>query len=181
MKTVVGLFSKSEDVDRASYNLCSTGLVNREQIQVLTTGASVNELLGGHQSHMLLTHVGWGLFASLVLFGLYNLIGLACNCSLMIFNLWIELDVLFLLIGAGVLIASAVTYFLQVNRLNDSFRPYTYNVEHGSLMVAVETPPELQQTVIDILYHSNGSVIKTLETRFSNYWRKKSQPMEYQL
>jgi hypothetical protein len=180
MKTIVGLFSNRENIEQASHDLISTGLVDRPQIQVLTSADSVKQLLAGHQSHLLLTRVGLSLFASLLLFGLYNLIGLACHCSLIIFDMWIELDVLFLIVGGGVLITSVITYFFQVNRLNGSFRPYTYNTEHGSLVMAVEAPPEQQQAVVAVLYQHHGSAIKTLETRFSAYWRKKSQPMEYQ-
>lgn len=181
MKTVIGLFLRNEDIEQASQELHRIGLVGPQELRVLTSEAAVKELLGGHQSHVLAIYLGWGLFAGLLLFGLYNFIGLVCNCGLMIFDFWIELDALFMFVGIAILITGAIAYFLQVERLNGSFRPYTYNVNHGSLLVAVEAPPELQQAVIEILYRHHGSAIKTLETRFSNYWRKRTRPMRYQL
>jgi hypothetical protein len=177
MKTVIGLFSKREDIERASQQLSDAGLENEGKIQTLTSETAIRELLGGHQSQVLANYTGWGLFSGLLLFGLYNVLVLVCNCALSILNFWVELDVLFLSVGGTILLAGVIAYFLQVERLNSSFRPYVFNVKAGGFVAAIDTQPEQQQAVIDILHRHNGAAIRVLETRFSHYWRHKTPPI----
>jgi hypothetical protein len=180
MKTVIGLFSRRSDIELASQVLNDAGL-NKKEIQVLTSEAAIKDLLGGQQNQVLALYLGWGLFIGLLLFALYNILFLVCNCALSIFNFWIELDIFFISVGITVLAAGAIAYFLQIERLNSSLRPYIFNVKAGGYVAAVETLPQHQQEVIEILHQYNGAAIKVLENRFSYYRHHKSPPAGYRL
>jgi hypothetical protein len=181
MKMVVGLFSKRNDIEQASRALDAADLANKDKIQIMTSEKAIRDLMGGHQSQVLSIYLGWGLFIGLILFGIYNILVLTCDCALSIFDFWIELDVLFLSVGGTVLGAGVIAYFLQTERLNSSLRPYIYNVQAGSIVAAVETQPEHQQAVIDILHQYNGAAIEVLETRFNYYRHHKSSSAGYRL
>ncbi|MCP4363303.1 MAG: hypothetical protein GY796_35335 [Chloroflexi bacterium] len=170
MKTVIGLFSKNGDVQRAIQRLQEANLPI-DSISMLTSETAVRDVLSGHQKQELTKYAVWGLGLSILFFALYSLAGLVCDCGLMVYNIWIELETLILFIAIGAALGLLIAYYMHVERLNDSIRPYTWNVYQGSAVVVVHTNNEQVATVVDILHHQNGAAIKTLETRLQHSFR----------
>ncbi len=174
MATVIGLFSKDEHVQRSIDKLQEAG-ITRDKIKVLAFEDAVVDLLNGRQSAVITKYVGLGVLVGMTIFGLYELIGRICDCGIPIYGIRIELDTLALFIAVGAILSMLVGYFVGIERLKGSIRPYIWNVHQGSKVVAVQANDEQENTVINILHNENGAAIKTLETRASHFWHKASQ------
>ena len=174
MKTVIGLFSSQESLFRALRALDQAQLPF-EQVSIAGSESKVKEMLGGYQKQVLSNYARWGLVLGLVCFGLYNLVGLFCDCGLSIFNVWIELETLILLLTAGAFIGLAIADYFRVERPAGSIRLYTRNVQRGGVVVAVETAPEHVDAITEILHQNGGSAIKCLETRLDHYRNQKPE------
>jgi len=146
-----------------------------EQVSIFGSESKVKTMLSGHQKQVLSNYARWGLVLGLIFFGLYNLVGLFCNCGLSIFDTWIELETLILLSTAGAFAGLATAYYIRVERLNGGTRFYTGNVQRGGVVVTVDTAPEHVDAIIKILHQNGGSAIKCLETRLNHYLNHKPE------
>ena len=113
MKTIIGLYSSQEAMYRALQAL-DQSQVPVEQVSIARSESKVNAVLGGYQKQVLSNYARWGLVLGLIFFGLYNLVGLFCDCGLSIFNVWIEMETLILLSTAGAFIGLAIAYYIRV-------------------------------------------------------------------
>ncbi|GAB4438473.1 MAG: hypothetical protein Kow0031_20360 [Anaerolineae bacterium] len=176
MKTVIGLYSSYEDAAEALQALAVSN-VAIQQASLVNSEGNVLEILHGHQRRVLGKFAGYGLLLGVLLFVLYNLAGLFCECGLMVFDFWVELDTLLLFVAFSAVVGLGIAYFVRVERLNGSLRPYLYNVRHGSVIAVVHTTGSHEAQVIDILYRHHGTAIRTLENRLHSL--RHPQPHHY--
>lgn len=173
MKTIIGLFSKDDYVKASISKLEKVG-IGREQIRVLAFENTVAELLEGHQSRTFIRYASWGVAASAIVFILFEVIGRICDCGITIYGFYVELDRLLLFVIAGVVLGIIFAYFVGIERLQGSSRPYTYNVQNGSKVIVVQASEEKETEIIEILHSENGAAIRTLESRLHSLLHQNS-------
>jgi hypothetical protein len=173
VKTIIGLFSKDDYVKASISKLEKVG-IKGEQIRVLAYENTVAELLEGHQSRTFVRYAGWGIAISAIIFILFEVIGRICDCGIRIYGFYVELDRLLLFVIAGLVLGLIFAYFAGVERLQDSPRPYTYNVQNGSKVIVVQASEEKETEIIQILHSENGAAIRTLESRLQSLLHQNS-------
>jgi|GEM_PF-1797725 len=175
MKTIIGLFSKEKHITRSLSKLKEFG-IPQENIDILAYENNVRELLNGYRGQVTTRYARWSLLLSIVVFGLYNLVGWICDCGLIPYNLRVELDSLGIIVIVGALLGILGAYFFGIEILDGSSRLYIWNIHQGGKVVVVQTDKELTERIKDILHKENGVAIQTLESRFERLLHKKSSP-----
>ncbi len=174
MKTVIGFFPNQETLFGA-LQIIDQAQIPVEEVSILSSESKVKSRLEGHQKQVLSNYARWGLVVGLLFFGLYNLVGLYCDCGLSIFDVWIELETLIILCAFGAFLGLAVAYYIRVKRLDGSTRLYIANVQRGGVVVAIDATSDNVNTIIELLHQNGGSAIKCLETRLSQYLNQKPE------
>ena len=172
MKTVIGLFSKDEEVQRSIYKLQVAGLAEGK-ISILTHEEAVRKFLDGNQNHIVEKYAGWGAVFGITIFNLYDLtVGAYAWTNLFGYSspsFWVF--VLLMLTAMGALFGASAGWLFGVEKLDTGSRLYTWNVGQGSKLMVVQVNNELAPKVIDLLHQENGVAIKTLQSRFRSFWQ----------